>query len=250
MANRILAKIRKRTLPEQIVEQIVALVAKGKLRQGDRLPPERELMKQFGVGRSSIREAIHALSMMELVVVRVGSGTYIRGSPGYFSSLPVGQDASIKLDEVGEAMEARIVLEQALCGMAALRATEEDLGNIERRYEEFKAIKRGKHAMVLADVAFHDSIAAASHNVVLSRLLSQLNRVLQSWREKKTKLVNSHDSTVEQHEEIIKAIRARDFNEAQSALRMHLFKSHSDALTSTMFTDSKRRSKHEERSIA
>ena len=202
MTNRILARIRKTTLPEQIVEQIVALVAKGKLKQGEKLPPEKELMKQFGVGRSSIREAIHALSMMGLVVVRVGSGTYVSGSPDYFSSQPVGQSAPIKLSEVGEAMEARIVLEQALCGMAALRATKEDLRHIERRYEEFKAIKKGKHAMVLADVAFHDSIAAASHNVALSRLLSQLNRVLQSWREKKTTLVNSHDSTVEQHEEI------------------------------------------------
>ncbi|HBP64409.1 MAG TPA: GntR family transcriptional regulator, partial [Desulfosporosinus sp.] len=73
-----LKPIRTKKIYEQIVEQIGILVADGKLKPGDRLPSERELVERFQVSRASIREAISALELMGLIEVRAGEGTYIR----------------------------------------------------------------------------------------------------------------------------------------------------------------------------
>src|SRR3990172_1256658 len=116
---------KSRSLPEVVLEQIQRLIAQGKLRPGDHLPSEMELAERFGVGRSSIREAMRVLQLVGVVEVIQGKGSFVR-EPGI---LPLMIDWS-RIAEMGiisEVMEARQFMEVLLAQLAAERATEEDL---------------------------------------------------------------------------------------------------------------------------
>ena len=83
-------KIQRKRLSDQIIERLIAMMANGELKPGDKLPPEPQLMDQFGVGRSSIREAIGALELIGLITVRPGHGTHITDSPDKVQSTSIG----------------------------------------------------------------------------------------------------------------------------------------------------------------
>src|SRR3970040_1634824 len=116
---------KSRSIPEVVLEQIQKLIAEGKLQPGDHLPSEMDLAEQFGVGRSSIREAMRVLQLLGVVEVIQGKGTFVR-EPGI---LPLVVDWS-RISQMGitsEVMEARQFMEVLLAQLAAERATCEDI---------------------------------------------------------------------------------------------------------------------------
>ena len=120
--------IQKSSTPQMIVEQILKRLNTGELKPGDKLPPERELTKMFGVGRSSIREAIRALVVMGYLEVLQGKGTFIK------ANLPAVGLAALDMGHVLEAatlfdlMEAREILESKVVELASERADKKDIG--------------------------------------------------------------------------------------------------------------------------
>jgi len=216
-------RIERKRLTDQIIDQLISMIVDKKLRPGDKLPPEPMLMEQFGVGRSSVREAIGALSLIGLLTVRPGHGTQVSISSEEFLVKPLRWGMMMMGGEkVHELVEARIVIEQAMVGMATERATDENVAEIKFYQNQLKAAKKPGRKAIQADLSFHNALAKASHNNVLRRFLAELRQPLRSWMEQKASFVGGYDMVVEQHDAILNAIEAHDVERAQSALREHL----------------------------
>lgn len=216
-------QIQRKRLTDQIIDQLVSMIMNGKIRRGDKLPPEPILMKQFGVGRSSIREAIRALSLIGLVTVRPGHGTHVSVTSEEFFTKPLGWGIMMMgQDKLHEFIEARIALEQTIVGMAAERATDEEIAELKHHQVKLRAAKKPGQKAIQADLSFHNAIAKASHNSVLIKLLSVLRQPMRGWMEQKASVVGGYDEVIEQHDAILSAIEAHDVERAKSALREHL----------------------------
>ncbi len=218
-----ITRVERRCLKDQIVEQLVSMIMSGKLKQGDKLPPEHVLMEQFGVGRGSLREAIGALSLMGVLTVRPWHGTHVAYSPDGFLTEPLSSSLMMfGRDKIHELVEARTVLEEAIAGLAAQRATEEDIAEMAYHQAQLKARKKPGQKSIQADLSFHAALAKASHNVILMRFVSELRSLMRSWMEQKMSVTGGYDQVREQHDEILSAIEAHDVERARSALRNHL----------------------------
>lgn len=219
-------KIERRRLPDQIIEQILSMIAKGKLKVGDQLPSERALMQQLGVGRSSLREAMGALSLMGIVSIRPGHGTRVAAYPeGRFEDR-LKWNAFRRQYRVQELVEARTVLEEAAAGLAAKRADEQDLAELKARLIELESAKKKKSRKKLAqaDWAFHTALAKASHNEVLMRFLSELRQPIRIWMSRSVASAEYpvYDASKKQHAAILEAIEAKDPERAKVATRQNI----------------------------
>jgi GntR family transcriptional repressor for pyruvate dehydrogenase complex len=216
-------RIERKRLTDQIIDQLISMIVDKKLTPGDKLPPEPMLMEQFGVGRSSVREAIGALSLIGLLTVRPGHGTQVSVSSEEFLVKPLRWGMMMMGGEkVHELVEARIVIEQAMVGMAAKRATDDDVAEIKLYQHQLKAAKKPGRKAIQADLSFHNALGKASHNSVLRRFLAELRQPLRSWMEQKASFIGGYDMVIEQHDAILNAIEAHDVERARSALREHL----------------------------
>jgi GntR family transcriptional repressor for pyruvate dehydrogenase complex len=216
-------KLHRRRLTDQIVEKLVSMIADGKFKPGHKLPPEPQLMKQFGVGRSSIREAIGALSLIGLLNVSQGRGTRVNASADEALSKSLGWVMStMGRDKVYELVESRIQIEQTIVRLGVEKATEEDIAEIRYYHERLKAAKEGSRKLIQADLAFHTALAKTSHNSILIRFLKELRQPMRRWMEQKASVDWGYDNVFEQHDAILKAVEARDADKAQAALREHL----------------------------
>lgn len=216
--------IERKRLKDQIIDQLIAMIADGKLKPGDKMPSETALMEQFGVGRSSLREAIGALSLIGMLTVRPGHGTHVAPSsaePLLSKPLRWGMLVGWR-EKLHEFIEARIAIEQTLVGMAAERASEADIEEIRKGLNMLKSPKLTRRKAIQADLVFHTSIANASHNSVLARFLEELRQPVRNWMEQKASLFGGYDRVYEQHEKILDAIQAHDPAMAQKAIREHL----------------------------
>jgi GntR family transcriptional repressor for pyruvate dehydrogenase complex len=194
MKKRVL-KIERKRLTDQIIEHIVSMISGGELKAGDMLPPEPELMRQFGVGRGSLREAIGALSLTGILSVRPGHGTQVVASDDTFLKKPLEWSASIRNETVEELIEARIVIEEAVAGVAAAKATDEDIAELKHILEQIDAVKKNKKKTVQYDVVFHLAVAKASHNRVLLRTVSELKHLMRTWMEQNATFVGTRSSS-------------------------------------------------------
>lgn len=219
-------RVKRTRLTDQIVEQLISSIKNGKLKTGEKLPPERELMKQFDVGRSSLREAIGALLLTGVLTARPWGGTYVSVSSDEFMSRTLTWRIQIGLEKVEELVEARIVLEQAIVRLAAVKAEEADIAEIRHNQDLLKSIKKNdqKAARVQADLSFHFALAKASHNATLLRFLSELRHLMLLWVKQTLRTESIYDlpAVIKHHDDILDAVEAHDVERAQSALRIHL----------------------------
>ena len=217
-----LFQVRRERLADQIADKIMQMIRSGDLKAGDKLPSEPELMKMFAVGRSSIREAIGALSLIGLVTVRPGQGTHVAGQAEAGEDKPIGLMLTAGPDKVREFVETRLELEKIIARMAAERATDEEILQIEKIHQRLKPPLKNRDQTIQADLDFHAAIATASHNSVLVRFLSELRLPMRDWIEQKTDFKRIYEKVYEQHDHIVDAIKARDGRKAHAAMQTHL----------------------------
>ncbi len=227
-----LFQVERRRLADQVADQLMALIADGKLKPGDRLPSELELMKQFQVGRSSIREAIGALSLIGLVTVKPGQGTHVadfspEGDANRIGLIGIGRE------KISELVEARIELECIIVRLAADRATEDDIHEIRKKHEQLKIALINDDEPISSDLEFHLAVAKSCHNSVLIRFLMELRQPIWHWMKQKAKYDWGYAKVYDQHEVIVQAIENRDGEQAADALKSHL-RSAGERLINTM----------------
>ncbi|MEO3756425.1 FCD domain-containing protein [Streptomyces sp. B6B3] len=205
------------------IEQIKSLIAEGRLRPGERLPTEREFAARLGISRSSMREAIRALTVLGVLEARHGSGIYVtRLEAGeLLETLGVVADLS-RGPQLVELLEIRRLLESAAAAIAAARITPEQLDEVRVHLDAMYATE--EPGDILAhDLAFHRAIAAATGNATLVAVLEGLSsrsfraRVWRGYRQE-----GAFDRTRHEHARIHQAREDRDPEAARAAAASHV----------------------------
>src|SRR5919204_6005530 len=127
-----IAPIKSTRIYQEIVRQVKAMIAEGRLKSGDQLPPERDLAEKFVVSRSSVREALRALESLGLIEIRPGEGTFVRGVSVESLIEPLALVMASQREAIGELFEARRLLEPGIAALAASRATPEEGSEMDR----------------------------------------------------------------------------------------------------------------------
>ncbi|WP_258358727.1 FadR/GntR family transcriptional regulator [Moorella sulfitireducens (nom. illeg.)] len=221
-----LQPIKTKKIYEEIVEQVKKSLSEGKLMPGERFYSERELSEKLGVSRASVREAIRALTTMGVLEVKPGEGTFVRKVQNCDIVQPLVMALLLEEQQATYLLEARQILEREIVYLAARRATSEEkeqLVEITRQMGE--EMTRG-YLQEDTDVKFHLTIAAMSHNPILSRLMYTIADTLaQTLANKRSRLYSDPDNArllFEQHNEIVKAIISGAAEPARRAMSKHL----------------------------
>jgi GntR family transcriptional regulator, transcriptional repressor for pyruvate dehydrogenase complex len=214
--------IKSTRIYEEIVRQVKQLIAEGKLKSGDRLPPERDLALKFMVSRTSVREALRALQSRGLVEIRAGEGAFVCDISVETLIEPLALVILPHREAVGELFEARRLLEPAIAALAARRATDEELGEMERILDEqSREVTQGRTG-VTQDAALHAAIANSAHNRAITRIVSALIDLLTQSREESLLTPGRPTRSHEDHRRILAAIKRRDEVAAHRAMLDHL----------------------------
>ena len=214
-------QVTKTTMSQNIVQQLMELIINGTLARGDKLPSEKQLMEMFGVGRSTLREAIRALVALGLIEVRVPEGTFVAQSFGDFFTKHLELMSKISYDNILELVEARVKMEAVLAEMAAEKSTEEDHVKLA---EIVAAMKQSvDHQTFLElDLAFHRLISEMARNSFLSEVLQISSVVTKVWMVKVIEGFSIRQKLIDQHIAVAEAIQAKKPAEAKEAMSEHL----------------------------
>jgi DNA-binding FadR family transcriptional regulator len=204
--------IPRRSLADEVAAQLQQQIALGKYKTGEQLPIEPELMRTFGVGRSTIREAIKTLVNAGLLRVQQGLGTFIEGSEGIKESLP----QRLKRADFKDLEEVRQLIEIKIAEKAAANRTDADLKEIRHWLAARKkaAADNLLEECVEADIRFHTAIAVASKNEILADLYKTFSIQIKSWFLSIYKDTTDFQITQNLHEQLLKSIEANDTKKA------------------------------------
>lgn len=214
--------VRKGRRYEQVAEQIQRLVSDGVLKPGDRLPPERVLAAQFGVGRSSLRDAIRTLEVMGVVESRHGAGTVIRELDAETLVVPLAKALLRKRAMVAELLEVRRMIEPALAARAAKNATRDEIARMEEILERQRLKIRRGDSVIEEDSEFHAALVHAARNSVVLRVLDVLMDLLRGTRARSLQSPGRPAKSYAGHVRILQAIKRRDSAAAEAAVHRHL----------------------------
>lgn len=213
--------IRKNRVHEEVARQIERLILK-KLQPGDKLPPERELAEMLGVSRSSIRDAIKRLEMVGLVQPRQGAGTVVREISTDTLMSPLASVISHKRQLVGELLEFRKMLEPPLAARAAEHASGEEIAEMEEILRRQDRRVRAGGLAIEEDSEFHYSIAMASGNSVVLKVLDVVMDLLRETRSRSLQSEGRPQRSLSGHRKVLAAIRRGDAEAAEAAMRQHI----------------------------
>jgi GntR family transcriptional repressor for pyruvate dehydrogenase complex len=219
---KVVTPVERTKLAVSVFEQLLSYVVRGDWRAGDRIPPERDLCKQLGIARTSLRESLKAMELVGMLDSRVGDGTFVCPRSEFFSRPLLWAFTGMDHEELHELMEARTIIEENLAGLAAERGTEEQIEEIGRAVQLMRdSIARGD-SILEADMAFHLAISAAAQNQVLRNAVRLLRNLMRQWILFKLLMPDVPENVLKRHVAIYKAIAARKPNAARNAMRFHL----------------------------
>jgi GntR family transcriptional repressor for pyruvate dehydrogenase complex len=212
------------TTAEEVVTRLRDMIHGGELHSGDRLPPERDLAKLLGVSRPTLRAGIRSLSTVGILQSRQGAGTFVaeaEESPTLDSS-PLRMLSALHGFTSDEMFEARLALEMSIAGLAAERATSEQMTLMAEEVAGMFASLDEPEQYLVHDMQFHQTIAAASNNRILTALMNMVATILFDTRSKTVKRAKDLKQSAEQHRNIYRAMRERDPEAARGAMHDHL----------------------------
>jgi GntR family transcriptional repressor for pyruvate dehydrogenase complex len=212
------------TASGRVVDYFLEEITGGRLRPGDRLPPERDLAELVGVSRASLRAGLRSLQAMGVMQARQGSGTYIVAGPPRLGEGPLRFLAALHGFTQDDMFGARAVLEVGASGLAAANANPEQLAAMADEVASMFASLDNPQEYLRHDVQFHRAMAAASQNPVLATLIDTLAQLI--WETRRADVARSTDlkESAEMHRRIYRAIRARDVARARQEMAEHLEK--------------------------
>jgi GntR family transcriptional regulator, transcriptional repressor for pyruvate dehydrogenase complex len=214
--------ITRTTITEAAFEQLIANVVNGVWAAGDRLPPERDLCQQFGIARTSLREALKAMELVGMLDSRVGDGTFVCARSEFLSRPLLWAFTGTDHNELQDIMEARTIIEENLAGLAAERATDTEIGQIGAAVQEMSDHIASGTSILDSDMRFHMAVANAAQNEVLKNAVQLLRNVMRQWLYYKVLIPNVAPNVLDRHKSIYRAIAARKPSAARSAMRRHL----------------------------
>jgi GntR family transcriptional regulator, transcriptional repressor for pyruvate dehydrogenase complex len=221
-------KIEHTRVAQAVVDQFEQMILHGTLRDGEKLPSERELSEQLEVSRQTLREAFKTLEMHGLIEAKQGGGTYVADIVGSAVSKPLIGLFARHEEAYIDYMEFRVLLESKAAGLAAERATEYDRQIIRSKFDAMAASHDEDDPNVEAelDADFHHSIAEATHNPMMIFSLRSIFELIRQGVFYNRYVVylesGGKDRLLEQHRTICDAIVAGDVSAAEKAMSDHL----------------------------
>ena len=205
---------------QEVAKQLERHIAE-KLKPGDLLPPERELVQMLGVSRGSVRDAIRSLELVGRLAPRQGIGTVVCSPPPTPAST-LADALLAKRKTVAELLDVRKMIEPALAGRAALHITPDEIADLESILARQEAkVRRGELA-IEEDSEFHYSIALASDNSVVLKVVDVLMDLLRETRERSLQVEGRQEKSLASHHRILSALKRGDAAAAEAAVRRHL----------------------------
>lgn len=217
--------IKHTKVSDEIVNQIKSLISEGMLKPGDRLPPERELIKEFGVSRPSLREALNSLVAMGFLEATQGNRTVVKSLVSDKIFEPLDNLLKEDMNTFFELLEVRKAIETWNAYFAAKRATSEDIARLEEIVESMrKTVEKGRDYPDREDADFHMALTLAAHNKIQTHVMYTLHGMLKEWIEKYYyKLMSKSDlNLLEQHVAILEAIKQKNSDLARARIFQHL----------------------------
>lgn len=210
---------------ERVVHHVRSLLERGALSPGDRLPSERALAVQTQVSRSSVRVGLRALAAMGVIQSRHGAGTFITDGPPALESEPLQFLAALHNVNRGRMFEARRLLEVGVAGMAAERATGNDLVILAEEVTNMFASIDDPQAFLVHDIRFHRALATASANPIVASLVEMVSGLFYESRKANVHRARDLRESAEMHRRIYHAVRTRDAHGARGVMDAHLAQS-------------------------
>lgn len=217
--------IRRTRLSQQIVVEICRLIREGVFRPGDVLPAERELAEQFGVSRTSVREALRGLEIAGIVETQHGGGNFVRDVDEISFLSPLSLILSASDDLAGDLWEVRRLFEPPIAARAARRASQDDLSRLDAIIERQKPIfldLNERDAIMNLDRELHGTIASASGNHVAVRVIQLINELLFEGRNTFIATIERRELALSRHIQMVAAIKAGNAEQARTLMLRHL----------------------------
>ena len=213
--------VRRHKVYEAVAKQIERLILE-KLKPGDKLPSERELAEMLQVSRSSIRDAIRGLELTGLVEPRQGAGTIVRERSAESSVNPFANALKRRKELVSELLDFRKMLEPPLAARAATHASPDEISEMEEILQRQEGKLSHGEAAIAEDAEFHYSIALASGNSIVLKVLDIVMDLLRDTRERSLQLKGRPERSLAGHRRILAAIKRHDAEAAKAAMRRHI----------------------------
>ena len=212
--------ILKRSLAEELAGELRKQITEGRFERGEKLPAEPELMRIFGVGRSTVREAVKILANMGFLKVRQGAGTFVEN----LTAVNEPMEQRLRRADIHDLDEVRKILETAIAGKAAERRTEQDTKKIGMYLRERgRAAEAGLlDACIEADINFHIALAEATHNEILCELYRSAAVHLEKRFEHIYGDTNCFLASQPTHERLFRHILAGDVRKALNTISVIL----------------------------
>ena len=212
----------RNTLVDDTADKIRQMIFGGEIKPGELLPPRKELAAQFGVGISTIHEAVKSLDAVGLVESRPGKGTWVRHNAldsVINPSLITNRFGDIDVETI---YETRLMLEVALAELAAEKATPEDIENMWSALNKSREVMDDDDAFIQADWDFHMAVAKACHNVLIETFYYLSRELLLDFASDAIQLPRVREEASQMHVEQAKAIEAHDVQKARQIALEHM----------------------------
>ena len=219
--------IKRVSVSESIVEEIQTQIQKGNCKAGDRLPPERELLEQFGVSRSSLREALKQLEIVGLLEIKHGKGTFVshdgpvRGMMKFLYSRLLLSKAKVL-----EFMYVRKIIERESITLLAKKhlwsASPEHIEELGKIIQNMKLSLDNPDRFIEEDIKFHTRIAKMSGNSVFPEILNSIRGLFMEQQTAVVRLPGAAQRAYRYHKKIYNAIKCNDYKSTARIMKQHL----------------------------
>jgi GntR family transcriptional repressor for pyruvate dehydrogenase complex len=214
--------LKRSSTAERIVENLITLIRERSLKIGDKLPPERQLCEMIEVSRPSLREALKALQVMNIIDIRQGAGAYIKSLEP--EDLVEHLDIVFHLDSslYHDLYEARRLIEASIAAMAADKISDQELELIEENIRQAAADIDNELAFAERDLELHEMIMKAAGNRVIPVFMQSINKLALLTRQKTNAMPIIRKNTINDHGAILVALKNHDRQESAAAMERHI----------------------------
>ena len=210
--------VQRKSVSEEIVAQLRAMIEEGGMQPGDRLPAERKLAEQFQASRASVREGIRILAESGLLESRLGAGTFVKERTGA-TLIEAVLSGNYSLEDV---FEVRLMLEPKIAALAACNGTPQAKARLEALLSNQEQAPCNNGSSSDFDLEFHYALAEASGNPVLQEMVSALHEGFARSREDSVQSPERQKASLAAHRGLIEAIKGGHAAQAEEAMREHL----------------------------
>ncbi|WP_075259145.1 FadR/GntR family transcriptional regulator [Herbaspirillum camelliae] len=216
--------IVQKSISEQVAQRLLTMIRSGLLKPDQQLPPERELAAMLGVGRPAVREAIRGLALLGLLRIRQGEGTFVSSLETRELLEPLEMIIDLNPGTLESLFDARLIIETGVAALAATHIEDAELDRLARNVEDEARLLSDPAAFAAADVEFHEAIIEACNNPFLQSIAGSLYMLGKKSRSITSRIPATLERSLQDHRQILDALKARDPQKASEAMRHHLMR--------------------------